>query len=59
MVFLYVPFTSNKGTAAALLATENAIAKAGSSDSGNLWKTLYQLNKERVGHHDHNRRTKI
>ena len=36
MFFLYVPLTSNNGTAAARRATENAIAKAGSSESGNL-----------------------
>ncbi len=36
MVFLYVPLTSKSGTAAARRATENAIAKAGSSESDNL-----------------------
>lgn len=39
-VFLYVPLTSNTGTAAALRDTENAIAKAGSSDSANLQSLL-------------------
>lgn len=43
IVFLYVPFTSNKGTTAVLLATEKAIASAGSSESGNLWNRIQSI----------------
>jgi len=44
VVFLYVPLTSNNGTAAARRATEKAIANAGSSDSTTLY-AIWKISK--------------